>query len=81
MWKKDNPLLVHTKGRTQMEIKVLEDGSLKHLGVKSDMDTHHNIKKAECKITIGNLGKTIVGAISRSRDKCTAIGYVEYQGI
>ena len=58
-----------------MEIKVRGDGSLKHLGVKSDMDAHHNIQRAECKETIGDLGKTITGAISRSRDKCTAIGY------
>ena len=75
IWRKDNPLLVHTKGWTPMEIKVRNDGSLKHLGVKSDMDTHHNIQKAECKETISGLGKTITGAISRSRDKCTAIGY------
>ena len=75
VWKKDNPLLVHTKGWTPMEIKILGDGTLKHLVVKSDMDAHHNIQKAECKETIGKLGKTITGAISRSRDKCTAIGY------
>jgi hypothetical protein len=71
----DNPLLVHTKGWTPMEIKVRNDGSLKHLGVKSDMDMHRNIQKAECKETISELEKTIPGAISRSRDKCTAIGY------
>ena len=58
-----------------MEIKVRNDGALKHLGVKSDMDTLHSIQKAECKETIDELGKTITGAISRSRDKCTAIGY------
>ena len=75
IWRKDNPLLVHTKGWTPMEIKVRNDGSLKHLGVKSDMDTHHTIQKAECKETISELGRTITGAISRSRDKCTAIGY------
>jgi hypothetical protein len=58
-----------------MVIKILGDGTLKHLVVKSDMDAHHNIQKAECKETIGEIGKTITGAISRSRDKCTAIGY------
>ena len=26
VWKKDNPLLVHTKGWTPMEIKIREDG-------------------------------------------------------
>ena len=51
-----------------MKIKVLGDNTLKHLGVKSVMDAQHNIQIVECKETIGEFGKTITGAISRSRE-------------
>jgi hypothetical protein len=51
------------------------DGTLKHLGVKSDMDARHNVQKAECLNTVVELGETVMSAIARSRDRCTAIGY------
>ena len=54
---------------------MLKDGTLKHLGLKSDMDANHSIQKSDCKKTIKSLGETIMGAISRSRDKCCAISY------
>jgi hypothetical protein len=39
------------------------------------MDANHNIQKHDCIKNIKALGETIMGAISRSRDKCCAIGY------
>ena len=73
--KKNEPLVVHSKGWIPSEVAMLEDGTLKYLGLKSDMDSSHNIQKSDCIKTIKSLGETIMGAIARSRDRCCAIGY------
>jgi len=51
------------------------DGSLKHLGIKSDMDAAHRVQKRKCIEKIKELGEIVTNSISRSRDKCTALGY------
>jgi hypothetical protein len=75
VWRKDLPLVVHSKDWARREIKLLSDGSLKHLGLKSDMDGLHSVQKSDCEGKIKELGETVMGAIARSRDRCTAIGY------
>jgi hypothetical protein len=39
------------------------------------MDGFHSVQKSECEEKIKELGVTVMGAIARSRDRCTAIGY------
>ena len=55
---------------------MLRDGTLKHLGLKSDMDAGNNAQKVECMDNIRSLGEKVTRAISRSRDKCTAGGEI-----
>ena len=84
IWRKDPPLLVYGKGWEARAIPMLRDGTLKHLGLKSDMDAANNAQRADCLDNIRTLGEKVTRAISRSRDKCTALGYcvrtnVEYR--
>ena len=41
--KKNNPLIVHSKEWAPSKVPMLDDGTLKHLGLKSDMDANHSI--------------------------------------
>ena len=75
IWRKDPPLIVFGKGWVPRSITMLRDGTLKHLGLKSDMDAGNNVQKAECIDNIKSLGEKVTRAILRSRDKCTALGY------
>jgi hypothetical protein len=39
------------------------------------MDARHNVQKGKCIKKVEEMGETVMGAIARSRDRCTAIGY------
>ena len=78
--KKDKPLVVYSKGDREKgwkpkEIPTKGDGSLKHLGLLSDMDATSTTQKRECMEQIKGLGATILASMSRSREKCNALGY------
>ncbi len=46
--KSDPPLLVHSAGWIRRNILTKHDGTLKHLGVMSDMDASNTIQKLDC---------------------------------
>ena len=67
--------MVHGLGWRRREIITKADGTLKHLGIKTDMDASNHIQKLDCMLDIKSLGDKILTSISRSRDKCNAAAY------
>ena len=75
VWKKDPQLVVHGLGWRRREVITKADGTLKHRGIKTDMDASNHIQKLDCMLDIKTLGDKILTSISRSRDKCNAAAY------
>ena len=61
IWRKDPPLIVYGKGWAPRLITRLRDGTLKHLGLKSDMDAGNIAQKVECMVNIRSLGENSRG--------------------